>query len=83
VYPQILRHTPGFTDEEIHEFFLIAYFGSETVEIFGRKKLRPLRRSSRLLKSEFSDYMDFVVRFMAEKGVVIELPGEHELRHTG
>ena len=66
----------GFTKDDLHEFFLIDYFGSETRELFGRKKLKPLKRSSRLTKMEFSDFVEHIVRFMAEKGVVLELPGE-------
>ena len=66
----------GFTKDELHEFFLIDYFGSETRELFGRKKLKPLRRSSRLTKTEFGDFIEHIVRFMAEQGVVLELPGE-------
>ena len=80
LYEDILRlggeELRGFTKDELHEFFLIDYFGSETKELFGRKKLRPLRRSSRLTKSEFSDYVEHVVRFAAERGIVLELPGE-------
>lgn len=68
----------GFTKEDLHEFFLIDYFGSETKELFGRKKLKPLKRSSRLTKMEFSDFVEHIVRFMAERGLVIELPGDEE-----
>jgi hypothetical protein len=66
----------GFTKDELHEFFLIDYFGSETKELFGRKKLRPLKRSSRLTKMEFSDFVEHIVRKMAEQGIVLKLPGE-------
>src|SRR3990167_9584662 len=66
----------GFTKDDLHEFFLIDYFGSETLDLFGRKRLKPLRRSSRLTKLEFSDFVEHIVRFMAEHGVVLELPGE-------
>lgn len=66
----------GFTKDDLHEFFLIDYFGSETKELFGRKKLKPLRRSSRLTKMEFSDFVEHIVRFMAERGVALTLPGD-------
>lgn len=66
----------GWTAEDLHEFFLIDHFGSETVDIFGRKRLKPLRRSSRLSKSEFSGLVDHIVRFMAERGVVLSVPGD-------
>lgn len=66
----------GFTKDDLHEFFLIDYFGAETKELFGRKKLKPLHRSSRLTKMEFAEFVEHIVRFMAEKGVVLTLPGE-------
>ena len=66
----------GFTKDDLHEYFLIDYFGSETRELFGRKKLRPLKRSSRLTKMEFSDLVEHIVRFAAERGIVLKLPGE-------
>jgi hypothetical protein len=80
LYEDILRlggeALAGFTKDELHEFFLIDYFGSETKELFGRKKLKPLKRSSRLTKMEFSDFVEHIVRFAAEKGIVLKLPGE-------
>ena len=80
LYADILRlggeSLAGFTSEELHEFFLIDHFGSETKELFGRKKLKPLKRSSRLTKSEFADFMDHIVRFAAERSIVLSLPGE-------
>ncbi len=80
VYEQIIAKggeaLRGFTKEDLHELFLINFFGSETVELFGRKKLRPLRRSSRLTKAEFADFLDYIVRFMAEHSVVIDMPGD-------
>jgi ribosomal protein S1 len=38
--------------------------------------LKPKKRSSRLTKQEFGDFVDFVVRKFAENGIVLELPGE-------
>jgi hypothetical protein len=80
LYEDILRlggeSLRDFTKDELHEFFLIDYFGSETKELFGRKKLKPLKRSSRLTKSEFGDYVEHIVRFAAERGIVLKLPGE-------
>lgn len=82
LYEDILRMggeaLRGFTKDELHEFFLIDYFGSETKELFGRKKLKPLKRSSRLTKLEFADFVDHIVRRMAERGIVLQLPGEAE-----
>ena len=80
VYTQILERggeeLGGFTKDDLHEFFLIDYFGSEVHELFGLKRLKPHKRSSRLSKMEFSDFLDHIVRFVAEKGIVVEMPGE-------
>ena len=62
----------GWTKDDLHQFFLIEHFGSETRKIFGKRRLVPRRRSSRLSKLEFSAFVDFVVRFMAEQGVVLK-----------
>lgn len=76
VYPLILEHLPGWTADDVHEFFLGEHFGWETVEGFGRKRMKPLRRSSRLSTVEFSEHVEFIQRFMAEKGVYIPDPNE-------
>lgn len=66
----------GYTKDELHDFFLGNHFGWEVKEIFGRKKQVPLQRSSRLTKHEFADFVNSVVIFMAERGVVLSLPGD-------
>lgn len=82
VYQDILRlggeQLGGWTKEDLHEFFLIEHFGANVHEAFGRKRLKPKRRSSRLSKTEFSDFLDFIVRKCAEFGIVLTLPGESE-----
>lgn len=78
VYPTILQagQLDGWTADDLHEFFLGEKFGWETMEGFGRKRLKPLRRSSKLTTVEFADYVDHIQRFMAEKGVYIPDPNE-------
>lgn len=66
----------GWTSEDIHEFMLGEYYGWQVHEALGRKRMKPVKRSSRLTKSEFSDFLEFVVRKFAEHGIVLELPGE-------
>lgn len=83
LYDDILRQggetLGGWTREDLHEYFLIQHFGAETREAFGMKRLKPLRRSSRLSKTEFSEFVDFIVRRMAEHGIVLELPGDSDI----
>jgi hypothetical protein len=66
----------GWTREDIHEYMLGEYHGWDKCTAFGRTRLKPKKRSSRLTKMEFSDFVEFVVRKFAEHGLVLELPGE-------
>jgi hypothetical protein len=66
----------GWTTDDLHEFALGEFFGWDVSEAFGRKRMKPKRRSSRLTKAEFSDFVDAFVRLMAGHGIVLTLPGE-------
>jgi hypothetical protein len=50
------------------------FHGWDKVKLFNQTRLRPLGRSKNLSKTEFADYVDSIVRFMAERGVVLDLP---------
>lgn len=81
VYPTVLQHLEGWDADDLHEYFLGEHFGWTTLEGFGRKRLKPLRRSSRLSTTEFSDHVGFIQRTMAEKGIYIPDPNE-ALQHA-
>jgi hypothetical protein len=49
-------------------------FGWETVEGFGRKRLKPLKRSAKLGTQEFSDFVAFIQRRAAELGIFVPDP---------
>lgn len=66
----------GWSKEDLHEFFLGEHFGWVVHEGFGQRRKKPARRSSALNKQEFADLVDFIVRFMAERGVVLDMPGD-------
>lgn len=77
-YPQIAEAL-GYEPHEIEElhYGLVAKWGGEHFD----KRLGamvPNKRSSKLTTKEFSDYMEWLVRFGAKEcgGVVIELPDE-------
>ncbi len=74
VYPALLAHLDGWEAEDVHEYFLGEHFGWETLEGLGRKRVKPLRRSSKLTKQEFSDYIAFIQKRAAEIGVFIPDP---------
>lgn len=66
----------GWTTDDVHEYMLGEHFGWTEHKALGRTRLKPNRRSSRLTKLEFADFVEFVVRRFAEHGIVLELPGE-------
>lgn len=78
VYPSILEGggetLRGWTTTDLHEYFLIEAFGSEVIEGFGRKRHKPLRRSSKLTKQEFSDYLAIIEAKCAELCIHIPEP---------
>lgn len=66
----------GWTKDDLHEYFLQKHFGSRIITFMGDRKRVPMRRSSRLNKQEFTDYLEFVLRYMAEKGVYLPSPDD-------
>ena len=68
----------GWTSTDLHEYLLGEHFGWTEHKAFGKTRLKPNRRSSRLTKTEFSDFLAFIVQRMAEHGIVLELPGEKD-----
>jgi hypothetical protein len=75
VYPTILaslgESVAGWSATDLHEYFLGECFGWEELAGFGRRRVRPVRRSSALNKQEFSDFVTFIQARMAEQGVTI------------
>jgi hypothetical protein len=76
VYKAIAEKLPGWDLEDIHDFCLGEHFGWETISGLGKRRLRPIRRSSRLTKLEFMEYIGFIQRRMAQHGIVIPDPQE-------
>ena len=77
VYDTILQHglrDQGWTREDLHEYFLGEYHGWQTIEGFGKKRIKPVERSSGKNKMEFVDYIAFMQQKAAELGVVIPEP---------
>jgi NinB protein len=80
LYDDILRMggemLGGWTAEELHRFCLGEHYGWQKVTAMGMSRMRPLRTSSRMSKTEFSDHIEWIARYMAEKGIVVSLPGD-------
>jgi hypothetical protein len=71
VYEAFRAALPGWDKDDIHEYLLGECFGWETIEGMGRKRLKPVKRSSRLNKADFAAYVDFCIRKGAEHGVFV------------
>lgn len=80
IYGEIIKRggemMAGWDKDDLHELFLQLHFGSKVLTLGKHKKRTALRRSSKLNKQEFGEFVEFIVRYMAEQGVYIELPGE-------
>jgi hypothetical protein len=78
VYPTIIEAggeaLRGWQAMDLHEFFLGEMWGWETMEGFGRKRMRPVRRSSTMSKTEFSDFVSFIEARALDMGIVIPEP---------
>ena len=72
-YPMILEQggetLGGWTRDDLHEYFLGECFGWEVLEGFGRKRMRPLKRSSALTKEEFTEYLMFLEQRCIDMGM--------------
>ena len=66
----------GWTNKDLHEYFLGEHFGWLRLDGFGYKRMKPLHRSSTLTKIEFVDFVAFIQQKAAEMGIVIPDPSE-------
>ena len=69
-----IREATGHEAEDWHEFFLGEWGGWETIDFMGKKRMKPLRRSSKMNKMEFADYTGFIQMKAAEQGIFIPDP---------
>jgi hypothetical protein len=80
-YPAVLRGggetLGGWTPEDLHEYFLGEHFGWETIEGFDRKRIKPIRRSSKLTPLEFAGYVASIQLKAAELGIFVPDPDQH------
>lgn len=78
VYPTILEAggeaLRGWTADDLHEYFLGEIHGWEVIKGFGRKRMKPVKRSSRMTKTEFMDYLEQISQRCANMGIVIPEP---------
>lgn len=77
-YPVILSQgeLEGWRAEDLHEYLKGEWGGWETLEGFGRKRMRPIHGSSTLTKTEFADFVAFIQEKAAGLGIYIPDPNE-------
>jgi len=75
-YPAILKHLEGWAAEDVHEYCLGECFGWEKIEGLGRARVKPIRRSKSMNVTEFMDYVAWIQRDMAERGIYVPEPNE-------
>jgi len=77
-YSEMLRAAPeqlgGFTEDDLHQYFLGKKFGVEHLDGLEGGYSRPRKRSSNLNKQEFSDYLEFLSAEAANLGIIIPEP---------
>ena len=73
-YPVFLRALEGWDAEDVHEYMLGEMWGWERLEGMGRVRMKPIKRSSKLSKIEFAEYVDFIQRKAAGLGLYIPDP---------
>lgn len=71
-----LEEVTGQEAADWHEFMLGERYGWEATEMMGRKKLKPIRRSSTMDKETFADFVAFIQRKSGEHGIYIPDPNE-------
>lgn len=69
---KVIADELGYTADDIHEY-LADKFLSETVVVLN-ESVRKSKSTSKLNKKEFAEYLENVVRFAAEHGIVVPDP---------
>lgn len=80
VYGTIAKAFDGWRLDDIHEYFLGLHFGVEEIETIAGTRTQPMRRSKRMSKLEFMDYIAHIQEVAAEHGIVIPDPEDQKLR---
>lgn len=61
----------GWDANDLHEYLLGEWSGWEVIEGFGKRRMKPVHRSSTLNKEQFGEYIAFIQRKMSEIGIYI------------
>lgn len=69
----------GNDKDTIHDYLCIEYWGSEVVDVFGKKKKRPVQTLTSpepVSVENMVNFCEWCVSHMAEHGIIIEPPRE-------
>jgi hypothetical protein len=79
---KVLSDATGNDPEDLHEYFLGEWGGWDVIDVLGRKRRVPIRRSKKLSTLEFTDFYAFIQRRSAETvGVYVPDPDPDYWRH--
>jgi hypothetical protein len=70
----IISQETGNEVNDLHEYYLGQFFGWDEYMVMGKKKVRPIERSSKQIKARFSELIEFVIAHAATLGIVIPQP---------
>ena len=73
VYPMVLEAggeaLGGYTREDLHDFFLGEVYGWQELNALGRTQSKPVRRTSKMTKAEFTDFLYSIENKCIEMGI--------------
>ncbi len=76
VYKAITDQLEGWTANDVHSYCLGECYGWETISGLGKRRMRPIRRSSTMNKIEFAEYIAWIQQRMAEHSIYIPDPDQ-------
>ena len=73
VYPMVLEAggeaLQGYTREDLHDFFLGEVYGWQELNALGRAQIKPVRRTSKMTKAEFTDFLYSIENKCIDMGI--------------
>lgn len=74
---KILSDHTGYTLDEIREYLAGEFMGWEEYEVFGKKKVRPIKSSSQMDTSEMTKFIEYI-QWWASSTLNIRIPSPNE-----
>ena len=73
---EVVKRLDGWEPQDVHEYLCGEHFGWVTYEGLGRKKVKPVRTSSKLSKVEFCELVATAQRIGSQHGIYVPDPNE-------